>query len=103
MCVCVCVCVCVKGTQVHVSTITRIIGNGRQLVQWERGRHTLNKYQRLTLPPNIDFLLLPRALLWEGEAGIPPESLEGCERLDCEGDEGKFEIEQEFIDREFEM
>ena len=39
----------------------------------------------------MDFLLLLRALLWEGEAGIPPESLVGWERLDCEGEEGKDE------------
>ena len=52
----------------------------------------------------MDFLLLLRALLCEGEAGIPPDNLAGCDRLDCEGEEGKFVgMEQEFIDTEFEM
>ena len=39
----------------------------------------------------MDFLLLLCPLLCEGEAGIPPESFVGCERLDCEGEEGKDE------------
>ena len=47
----------------------------------------------------MDFLLLLRALLWEGEAGNPPDNLVGCERLDCEGEEGNTEgMEHWFID-----
>ena len=53
----------------------------------------------LTLPPNMDFLLLLRALLCDGEAGIPPDNLAGCDRLDCEGEEG---IGHGFIDEETE-
>ena len=53
--------------------------------------HCTCVYTLLTLPPNMDFLLLLRALLCEGEAGIPPDSLAGCDRLDCEGEVGKDE------------
>ena len=51
----------------------------------------------------MDFLLLVRALPCEGEAGITPENFDGCDRLDCEGEEGNGEgMEDWLIDEDVE-